>query len=101
MVDGTDGKMDVGKQYFDLLMNAAGDVMIAFGATPTEPNEPRFIYDGRTRGILYKNAQDAIPFYPIPREASSEMNRVKDILCVEVANEKVVAQYSAKIEVKK
>ena len=101
MVDGTDEKMDAGKQYFDLLMNAAGDVMIAFGATHSEPKEPRFIYDGRTRGFLYKNAQDVIPFYPIPREASSEMSKVKDILCVEVADEKIVAQYSAKVEVKK
>lgn len=101
MVVKSDDKMDTDVKGFDLLMNAAGDVMFAFEATAGEPENPLFIYDGRNKGILYKNKTDVIPFYPIPKEASPEMNKAKDILCVEVADEKIVAQYNAKVEVKK
>ena len=101
MVVKTDGQMDTGVTHFDLLMNAAGDVMIVFEATSNAPESPLFVYDGRTRAILYKNKQDVIPIYPIPKDAEPEMNRVKNVLCVEVKDNKIVAEYNAKVEVKR
>ena len=50
---------------------------------------------------MYKNKQDVIPIYPIPKEADPEMNRVKNVLCVEVKDNKIVAEYNAKVEVKR
>ena len=101
MVVETDEQMDKDTRHFDLLMNAAGDVMIVFDATENNPENPLLVYDGRNKAILYKSKKDIVPIYPIPKEAEPEMNRAKDILCVEVKDNKIVAQYSAKIEVKR
>ena len=101
MVIKTDGQMDTEIRHFDLLMNAAGDVMIVFEASSNLAENPLFIYDGKSRAILYKNKQDVIPIYPVPKEAEPEMNRVKTILCVEVKDNKIVAEYNAKVEVKR
>ena len=101
MVIETDEQMDKNIKHFDLLMNAVGDVMIVFEATQHQPENPLFIYDGRNKAILYKNKADVIPIYPIPKEAETEMKRAKDILCVEVKEDKIIAEYNAKIEVKR
>ena len=85
---------------FDLLMNAGGDLMIAFDATPVKPVKPVFIYDGRGRGLLYKTKENQIPFYPLPREAWDAMNKAKKILCVEVAEKHSVAEYGVPLEVR-
>ncbi|MBO5997590.1 MAG: hypothetical protein J6P93_03600 [Alphaproteobacteria bacterium] len=87
-------------RHFDLLMNAGGDLMIAFDATSGKAVKPVFVYDGRNRGFLCKTDKEKIPFYPLPLEARSAMKNAKDILCVEVANKKVVAEYNASLEVR-
>ena len=52
-------------------------------------------------GILYKNKTDIMPVYPIPKEAESEMKRAREILCVEIKDNKIVAEYNAKVEVRR
>jgi len=75
--------------------------MVVFEASPVKPENPLFIYDGRNKGLLYKTKQDVVPFYPIPKEAWSVMGKLKDVLCVEVSNNRIVAQYNAVLEVKR
>ncbi len=103
MVEKTDDELDsVGRGHFDLLMNAGGELMVAFRATEGDAENPLFIYDGRGRAILYKNkTAEGLPFAPLPKEAQEALNKSGEILCVEVADEHIVSQYSAKIEVKK
>lgn len=101
MVIETDEQMDKTGKHFDLLMNAAGDVMVVFEALEGTPQNALFVYDGKNRAILYKNKEFFIPIYPIPKEAEPEMKRVNDILCVEIKNDKIVAEYNAKVEVKR
>ena len=100
MVVETGIKMGKDGRHFDLLMNAGGDLMIAFDATPIKPVRPVFVYDGRDRGILCKTKESQIPFYPLPREAWDAMNKAKNILCVEVSDQHVVAEYSVPLEVR-
>ncbi|MBP5534748.1 MAG: hypothetical protein J6Y03_04500 [Alphaproteobacteria bacterium] len=88
------------ERRFDLLMNAAGEVMIAFDATTSKPISPVFVYDGRTKGVLCKTENERIPFYPLPREAWDSLRRVKKILCVEVLNQHIVAEYKVPLEVR-
>ena len=92
--------MGEGERHFDLLMNAVGEVMVAFEATPSKPNNPVFIYDGRSRGILCKTKDESVPFYPLPREVWEPMSRAKKILCVEVSNQHIVAEYNASLEIR-
>lgn len=92
-------KMGEEGRHFDLLMNAGGEVMLAFDATPIKPVNPVFVYDGRSRGFLCKTANDKIPFSPLPKEAWKPMGQAKRILCVEVLNQHIVAQYPALMEV--
>ena len=93
-------EMGEGERHFDLLMNAAGEMMIAFEATSGKPDNPVFIYDGRSRGILCKTKDENVPFYPLPREAWESMSRAKKILCVEVLNQQIVAEYNVPLEIK-
>lgn len=87
-------------RHFDLLMNAGGEVMLAFDATPVKPINPVFVYDGRSRGFLCKTDDEKIPFSPLPKEAWKSMGQAKQILCVEVSDKRVVAQYPALMEVR-
>ena len=87
-------------RHFNLLMNAAGEVMLTFDATPVKPVNPVFIYDGRSRGFLCKTQKEKIPFSPLPKEAWKTMRQVKRILCVELLNQHIVAQYIAALEVR-
>ena len=101
MVIKADKKMDgIGKK-FDLLMNASGDVMVVFDALPGIPENAQLLYDGRRKAFLHKNKEAVVPFFPIPEEAWGAINSSKDVLCVEVAEQKIVSEYTAKTEVKK
>ena len=93
--------MDSLGKNFDLLMNASGDVMIVFSAILGAPENPELVYDGRKKAFLCKNKATIIPFFPIPKEAWNAISKSKDVLCVEVAEQKIVAEYTAKIEVRK
>ena len=103
MVDTTDEAVDQSrKSHFDLLMNAAGEMMIAFKALMGKPENPKFIFDGRHSGLLIKNPKSkAENFQPIPQEAKDALNKAQEILCIEVQNEKIVAQYMASVELRK
>ncbi|MBE6449761.1 MAG: hypothetical protein E7013_03620 [Alphaproteobacteria bacterium] len=93
--------MDSLEKNFDLLMNASGDIMVVFGAVSGKPENAELIYDGRKRAFLRKNKEAVVPFFPIPEEAWSAINKSKDVLCIEIAEEKIVAEYTAKTEVRK
>lgn len=88
--------------HFDILVNAANELMIVFLRTGNEPRNPLFIYDGKSRAFLFKNSQkdsDKV-FTEIPMEAWSTLNAAKDILCVEVDQEHIFSEYTAKVEVR-
>jgi len=51
---------------------------------------------------LIKNPKSkAENFQPIPQEAKDALNKADEILCIEVQNEKIVAQYMASVELRK
>ena len=93
-------KMGEEGRHFDLLMSAGGEVMLAFDATPIKPVNPVFVYDGRSRGFLCKTQEEKIPFSPLPKEVWKPMGQAKWILCVELLNQHIVAQYNAALEVR-
>ncbi len=101
MADKANEALGTDRPHFDLLMNAAGDVMIAFNATTAKPKDALFVFDGRSRAILYKTKKEPIAFSPLPKEAQDALSKAKDILCVEVKSNKIVAEYNAKVEVRK
>ena len=88
--------------HFDILVNAANELMIVFLRTGDEPKDPLFIYDGKSRAFLFKNSKNEADkvFTEIPTEAWATLNAAKDILCVEVDQEHIFSEYTAKVEVR-
>ena len=88
--------------HFDLLINAANDLMIIFARVDQALQNPVFIYDGRSNAFLCKNHQKEADkvFTEIPTEAQESLKKAKDILCVEVDREHIYTEYTAKVEVK-
>ena len=88
--------------HFDLLMNAANELMIVFNRVDQELDDPLFIYDGKSNAFLCKKngCEPDKVFTELPAEAWSALKVAKDILCVEVDREHIFTEYRARVEVK-
>ena len=104
MVGQTDEKVaDLKEGHFDVLINAANDVMIAFARIDEDENDPVFVYDGKSRAFLFKNANgpSSRVFTNLPSEAREPLNAATEILCVEIDREHIFKEYMARVEVRR
>ena len=103
MVEEANGRLDrLSQGHFDLLVNAANELMIIFNRVKQEAKNPLFIYDGRASAFLCKKRgrkADKV-FTELPKEAWDVLNSAKNILCVEVDQDHIYTEYMADVEVK-
>jgi len=103
MVEQANEKMaDLKEGHFDVLMNAANDLMIVFLRINEDAQNPVFVYDGRARAFLCKHSKKVISrvFVNLPDEAKEALNAAKQILCVELDRGHIYTEYMAAVEVK-
>ena len=103
MAEETNGRLArLSQGHFDILANAANELMIIFNRIDQKLDSPVLIYDGRTRAFLCKTNQKEADkvFTEIPDEARDFLNNAKEILCVEIDKEHIYMEYMAKVEVR-
>lgn len=78
---------------YEILQNAAGEIMLIIHAREGEPDNPRIVYDGGDSALLYRNRESAIILEGIAEKAREPFLKVDQVLVVEVKNDDVAREY--------
>lgn len=78
---------------YDILQNAAGEIMLIIHAREGEPDNPRIVYDGGDSALLYRNRESSIILEGIAEKAREPFLKVEQVLVVEVKNDDVAREY--------
>lgn len=88
--------MDTGqtgvKGKYSILQNEKGEIMVMIDAKESEPEDPRFIYDGKM-ALLFRNFDSNVLLRNIAPEARKALQEVDEVLVVEVLNDDVEREY--------
>lgn len=78
---------------YEILQNAAGEIMLIIHAREGEPDNPRIVYDGGDEALLYRNRESSIILEGIAEKAREPFLKVEQVLVVEVKNDDVAREY--------
>lgn len=81
------------KSKYSILQNAKGEIMIMMKGRVGQPQNPRFIYDGKDTALLYRNQDSSVAFRNIDEDARNPLKSVSEVLIVEIINEEVEREY--------
>jgi len=80
------------KGKYSILQNENGEIMVMIDAREGEPEDPRFIYDGKM-ALLFRNFDSNVLFRNIDPEAHEALQEVNEVLVIEVLNDDVEREY--------
>ena len=80
------------KGKYSILKNENGEIIVMIDAREGEPEDPRFIYDGKM-ALLFRNFDSNVLFRNIDPEAHEAMQEVNEVLVIEVLNDDVEREY--------
>ena len=78
---------------YEILQNAAEEIMLIIHAREGEPDNPRIVYDGGDEALLYRNRESSIILEGIAEKAREPFLKVEQVLVVEVKNDDVAREY--------
>ena len=100
MTRGMDTVQTGAKGKYSILQNDNGEIMVMIDAKESEPEDPRFIYDGKM-ALLFRNFDSNVLLRNIAPEAHQALQEVDEVLVVEVLNDDVEREYVAPIRLVK
>ena len=65
---------------YDMLQNAAGEILIIIEYREGGPENPRLVYDGGEQALLYRSRESAFMLNSIAREARMPLKSVNEVL---------------------
>ncbi len=85
---------EIGKKgKYSIFQNAKGEIMLMMDSRAGGPENPRFIYDGSDRALLYRSQESSVAFNDIDKDARSPLKSVSEVLVVEIDNDDVEREY--------
>lgn len=84
---------------YDMLQNAAGEILIIIEYREGGPENPRLVYDGGEQALLYRSRESAFMLNSIVREARMPLKSVNEVLMVEIENDDVAREYRVPVRV--
>ena len=84
---------------YDMLQNAAGEILIIIEYREGGPENPRLGYDGGEQALLYRSRESAFMLNSIAREARMPLKSVNEVLMVEIENDDVAREYRVPVRV--
>ncbi len=82
-----------GEGRYDIMQNGDGEVLIIINVKPGEPDNPRFVYDGGSDALLYRNTESSIMLTSIAKEAGSAIQLVDEVLVAEIKDDDIFREY--------
>ena len=84
---------NVAENEFNILQNAAGELCLLIRSRNGRPRKPCFICDNSNFTILFRNNSSAVFLEDINPVAVEALNKVNQMLVVELNNDEVVREY--------
>lgn len=78
---------------YDILQNAAGEILIIIKYHEGDPDNPRIVYDGTETALLYRSKESAVLLEHINLKAREQLMKVENVLIVEVKDDDVAREY--------
>ena len=88
---------DSPQNRYDMLQNAAGEILLIINARPTPPDNPRIVYDGGEKALIYRSRESAFTLNNIAPQARPSLMRVDEVLVVELENDDVAREYKVPV----
>lgn len=82
---------------YDILQNAAGEILIIIKYHQGGPENPRFVYDGGASALLYRSRESAIMLDNINEKARNPLKSVDELLIVEIEDDDVAREYKVPV----
>ena len=84
---------------YDILQNAAGEILIIIKYHEGGPENPRLVYDGGKTALLYRSRESAVLLEEINVKARNPLKAVNEVLMVEVEGDDVAREYKVPVRI--
>ena len=84
---------------YDMLQNAAGEILIIIEYREGGPANPRLVYDGGEQALLSRSRESAFMLNSINTEARMPLKSVSEVMMVEIENDDVAREYKVPVRV--
>ena len=82
---------------YEVIKNNSGEILILISCKAGGPENPRIVYDGGEKALLYRSRESSIMLGGIPEEARPHIKAVDEALIVEVEGTEVAREYMCPI----
>ena len=82
---------------YDILQNAACEILIIIKYHQVGPEYPRFVYDGGLCALPYRSRESAIMLDNINEKARMPLKSVSELLIVEIEDDDVAREYKVPV----
>lgn len=84
---------------YDILQNAAGEILIVIKQRRGGPENPRFVYDGGDTALLYRSRESAVFLGGINDDARTPLKIVDEVIVAEIDGDEVAREYSVPVRI--
>lgn len=84
---------------YDIFQNDNGEVLIIIKQRRGGPENPRFVYDGGDKALLYRSRESAVFLNEINNEARPPLKNVDEVLVAELDGEEVAREYTVPVRI--
>ena len=84
---------------YDILQNAAGEILIIIKYHEGGPENPRLVYDGGETALLYRSRESAVLLEAINAKARGPLKSVDEVQMVEVEGDDVAREYKVPVRI--
>jgi len=78
---------------YEILQNAAGEILIMIKQRRGGPENPRFVYDGGDTALLYRSRESSVFLGGIIKDARQPLKAVDEVLVAEIDGDEVAREY--------
>lgn len=89
------------EENYDILQNAAGEILIIIKYRAGGPENPRIVYDGGDHALLYRSRESALVLDGINPNARTPLKSVREVYMVELDGDEVAREYMVPLRVVK
>ncbi|MBE6448664.1 MAG: hypothetical protein E7018_05135 [Alphaproteobacteria bacterium] len=84
---------------YDILQNAAGEILIMIRQRRGGPENPRFVYDGGETALLYRSRESSVFLGGINPNARNPLKAVDEVLVAEIDGDEVAREYVVPVRI--
>lgn len=84
---------------YTIFQNEQGEILIMLNHRRGGPENPRLVYDGGNRALLYRSRESAVFLENINEEARPSIKAVDEVLVAELDGEEVAREYEVPVRI--